>query len=103
MGRAEAYDETWQANALDAQLARLDKLNIPVMNVHSSFNTEDIYGPFAAHTALQAKDSAGKSYLAAGPWTHGQSMRNGSSSGKIHWDANTSLQFRQTVLIPFFG
>ena len=102
MGRDEAYSAQWQSNAVDVQLARLKALDIPVMNVHSWFDAEDIYGPFAAHKALQAKDRDGKAHLAAGPWTHGQSMRgDGSASGKIRWDADTSLWFRQNVLIPF--
>lgn len=101
MGRDESYSAQWQSNALDAHLARLARLETPMLIVHSWYDAEDIYGPMAAWKALQPADRDGNSHLAAGPWMHGQSTRDGSSSGKIRWDADTGLWFRKNVLIPF--
>ncbi len=41
-------------------------------------------------------------YLALGPWNHGQSQNEGSSLGAMRWDADTSLWFREKVLLPFW-
>lgn len=103
MAQRTRYDADWQANALDRQLAKLNKITVPVLNVNAWFDAEDIYGPTAAHAVLKAKDPDGIVYLASGPWTHGQCMREGSNSGEIRWDANTSLWFRQEVLLPFLA
>lgn len=95
------YAATWQANALDRQLANIDKVTVPVLNVNAWFDAEDIYGPSAAHAVLKSKDPDGLVHFVAGPWTHGQCMREGSNGGAIPWDANTSLWFRREVLLPF--
>jgi uncharacterized protein len=42
-------------------------------------------------------------YLAVGPWNHGQSQGDGSSTGALKWDADTSLWFREKVLLPFWN
>ena len=100
MARRTTYDEVWQAQALDRALAKLERVPIPTLNVHAWFDAEDIYGPIAAHIAL--KDKLGAPYhFVAGPWEHGQCMADGSASGKIHWDADTSLWFRRKVMLPF--
>lgn len=94
------YDEVWQTQALDRALARLERVPIPTLNVHALFDAEDIYGPVAAHAAL--KDKPGAPYhFVAGPWEHGQCMDEGSSCGKIRWDADTALWFRRSVMLPF--
>lgn len=103
MTQSPTFDAKWQANALDIQLARIKKLEVPTLLVHAWFDAEDIYGPIAAYRALKAIDSDGNLHLAAGAWTHGQCMREGSSSGAIRWNADTSLWFRKHVLLPFLG
>ena len=96
-----AYDEYWQDQALDRQLAKAPR-RVPVLTVHSLFDQEDIYGPPASHAAMAAKDKSGtKTHLVIGPWCHGQESGEGASLGALRWDADTSLQFRREVLKPF--
>jgi putative CocE/NonD family hydrolase len=96
------YDEVWQRNALDRELAKLDHVPIPTMVVHAWFDAEDIYGPIATHMAL--KDKGGAPYhFVAGPWKHGQCMGDGTSAGKMRWDSDTSLWFRRNLMLPFFN
>ena len=40
--------------------------------------------------------------LAVGPWNHGQSQGKGSELGALEWGSDTSLWFRETVLLPFW-
>ena len=97
-----AYDEYWQDQALDRQLARAPR-KVPVLTVHSLFDQEDIYGPPASHAVLAARDRKGsKTHLAIGPWCHGQMAGEGSALGNIRWGADTSLQFRTQMLKPFW-
>jgi putative CocE/NonD family hydrolase len=38
-----------------------------------------------------------------GPWSHSQVNYEGFTLGPMHWDGNTTLQFRRDVLLPFFN
>ena len=97
-----AYDDYWQDQALDLQLAKVPR-KVPVLTVHSLFDQEDIYGPPASHAAMVRRDRKGrKTLLAIGPWCHGQSTREGSSLGSLGWDADTSKQFRNQMLKQFW-
>ncbi len=97
-----AYDDYWQDQALDRQLAKVPR-KVPVLTVHSLFDQEDIYGPPASHAALAARDRRGrKTHLAIGPWCHGQMTGDGSELGSLKWSADTSLQFRTEMLQPFW-
>lgn len=98
-----AYDDYWQDQALDKQLARVPS-RVPTLTVHSLFDQEDMYGPLASYAALSKKDRKRNktTHLAIGPWYHGQVRADGSSLGSIKWDADTSLQFRRDMLQPFW-
>jgi len=97
-----AYDDYWQDQALDRQLAKVPR-KVPVLTVHSLFDQEDIYGPPASHAALAARDRRGnKTHLAIGPWCHGQMTGEGSGLGALKYGADTSLQFRTEMLKPFW-
>jgi putative CocE/NonD family hydrolase len=95
-----AYDAFWQAQAVDKLLAG-QKLTVPTMLVHSLWDQEDIYGALAVYKALKPADADGKLFLTLGPWHHGQAIDEGSALGDIHFDSDTSLQWRMHVLKPF--
>ncbi len=96
-----SYDAFWGDQAVDRILAARP-LSIPVLIVHSLWDQEDIYGAIAVYEAIEPKDTANdKVFLALGPWSHGQSIRDGSSLGAIRFDSDTSLWFRRNVLRPF--
>jgi putative CocE/NonD family hydrolase len=95
-----AYDAFWQDQAVDKLLAK-QTLTVPTMLVHSLWDQEDIYGAMAVYKALKPADKDGKLFLTMGPWHHGQGIDNGSTLGDIHFDSDTSLQWRMHVLKPF--
>lgn len=96
------YNAFWQGQAVQHLLAKAGP-KLPVMLVHGLFDQEDNFGGIAAYEALEAKDvNNDMVFLAVGPWSHGQSQGDGSSTGAMKWDANTSLWFRKEVLLPFW-
>lgn len=97
-----AYDDYWQDQALHAQLEKAPR-RVPVLTVHSLFDQEDLYGPVLSHAVLARRDRTGnKTHLAIGPWCHGQMTGEGSQLGDLRWGADTSLQFRRDMLMPFW-
>ena len=102
-----AYDEFWQAQAVDQILAK-QPLSVPTLLVHSLWDAEDIYGAMAIYKAIKPLDTANgtpaeKVFLAMGPWHHGGSIDEGSNIGAIKLGADSSLYFRQNVLRPFLA
>ena len=96
-----AYDDFWRQQAMDKLLAR-EPITVPTMLVHSLWDQEDIYGALAVYKALHARaDSAGKLYLAMGPWHHGQEIDADAMLGDIGFGSDTGLYFRRHILRPF--
>ncbi|HSN68313.1 MAG TPA: CocE/NonD family hydrolase, partial [Thermoanaerobaculia bacterium] len=95
------YDAFWRDQAVDRILAA-QPLKVPVMLVHGLWDQEDIYGAPAVYKAIEPKDANNDMvYLVAGPWFHGQQIREGDSLGAVKFGSDTSLWFRQNVLRPF--
>ena len=97
-----AYDEFWQAQALDKILAKLG-VTVPTMLVHSLWDQEDIYGNIAVYKALKAQQAdTSNLYLVIGPWYHHQQRLDGSALGPIRFGSDTAEYFREHLLRPFF-
>jgi putative CocE/NonD family hydrolase len=98
-----SYNAFWRGQAVQDLLATRP-LTMPVLVVHGLFDQEDNFGGVAAYQTLEKKDTANTMvYLALGPWNHGQSQHEGSSLGALRWNADTSLWFREKVLLPFWN
>jgi len=95
-----AYDTFWQDQAMDKILAK-GGITVPTLLVDGLWDQEDIYGAPAVWRAMQGHDPNHLVHLAMGPWRHGGSNADASSLGAIHFDGDTGLLFRQTVLQPF--
>ena len=101
MAQHPAYDDFWKAQALDEILATRP-LKVPTLHVASQWDQEDSYGAVATYLAMEPKDTRNDTnFLALGPWSHGQSMKDGSSLGAIKFDGDAALKFRRDVLIPW--
>jgi putative CocE/NonD family hydrolase len=101
MAQHPAYDDFWKAQALDEILATRP-LKVPTLHVASQWDQEDSYGAVATYKAMEAMDTANDTnFLAIGPWSHGGSMKDGSSLGDIKFDGDPSLKFRRDILIPW--
>ena len=98
-----AYDDFWQAQALDQLLAKLPKLTVPTMWEQGLWDQEDMYGANHSYAALEPKDSGNDmNYLVIGPWRHSGANYDGSSLGDLKFNGDTALQWRRDVLKPFF-
>jgi uncharacterized protein len=98
-----AYDAFWQGQALDKILAG-QPLIVPTMYIHGQWDQEDVYGAIAAYGATESKDQKNdRNFLVIGPWSHGRVNFDGSFLGPLRFDADTSLYFRRTILLPFLN
>jgi uncharacterized protein len=97
-----AYDEFWQSQAVDRVLAR-QPIKTPTLLVASLWDQEDRYGAPAVYAAIEPNDRDNRVYLTLGPWSHGQSIKDGSAIGDIRWDQDTAKWWRKHVLAPFLA
>ena len=97
-----AYDEFWQAQALDKVMAA-QPLRVPTMWIQGLWDQEDMWGAIHCYLATESKDTANNmNFLVMGPWRHSGVNYEGSSLGPLKWNGDTALQFRRDVLKPFF-
>jgi len=98
-----AYDEFWQAQAMDKIVAD-QPLTVPVLLVGGLWDQEDIYGAVAVWKALKPKDTNGDMVrLSIGPWFHGQEIEDGSNLGAVKFGQDTALWWRRHVLAPMLA
>ncbi|GAB2582927.1 CocE/NonD family hydrolase [Dyella jejuensis] len=97
-----AYDAFWQLQALDKLLAAHPS-NVPTMWLQGLWDQEDIYGAVHAWEALQKAGHGANNHLVMGPWWHSQVNRDGWNIGPLKWPGNTTAEFRQQVMIPWFN
>ncbi len=98
-----AYDEFWQAQALDKIMATVP-LTVPTMWLQGLWDQEDMWGAIHAYEAVEPKDTGNdKNFLVMGPWRHSGVNYDGSTLGPLRWNGDTALQFRRDVLLPFFN
>ncbi len=98
-----SYDAFWQDQALDKVMAA-QPLKVPTMWLQGLWDQEDMWGGIHSYLAVEPKDTANNmNYLVMGPWFHSQVNYEGRTLGPLHWDGDTSLQFRRDVLLPFFN
>jgi uncharacterized protein len=96
-----AYDNYWQAQAVDVILARQTP-SVPTLIVASLWDQEDMYGALHTYAAIKPKDASNdKVFLALGPWRHSGVNYDGSVLGPLKLDGDTALQFRRDVMKPF--
>ncbi len=87
------YDAFWQKNS---PLSYVKYPQIPQLHVGGYFDQEDINGPQLMYSHMEKKDSFNRNYIILGPWNHGQWGRGkGDSLGKISFEKNTGLDFRE--------
>ncbi|MES1198019.1 MAG: CocE/NonD family hydrolase, partial [Chitinophagaceae bacterium] len=86
------YDAFWQKNS---PLSYVTYPQIPQLHVGGYFDQEDINGPQLMYNHMEKKDSFNRNFIVLGPWNHGQWGRGrGDSLGKISFESNTAVWFR---------
>jgi putative CocE/NonD family hydrolase len=97
-----AYDAFWQLQALDRLLVAHPS-SVPTMWLQGLWDQEDIYGAVHAWEALKKAGHGANNHLVIGPWWHSQINRAGWNMGPLKWPGDTTAQFRQNVMIPWFN
>ena len=98
-----AYDGFWQSQALDKLIVQRP-LTVPTMWEQGLWDQEDMWGTIHSYRALKAKGTPDSmNFLVMGPWFHSQVNREGRSLGPLTWATDTTAQWRQEVLLPFFN
>ena len=97
-----AYDAFWQGQALDKVMAA-QPLTVPTIWLQGRWDQEDMWGAIRSYEATEPKDTSNTmNYLVMGPWFHSQVNREGETLGPLHWNGDTTAQFRRDILKPFF-
>ncbi len=97
-----AYDAFWQGQALDKVMAA-QPLTVPTMWLQGLWDQEDMWGAIRSYEVTEPKDTSNTlNYLVMGPWFHSQINREGETLGPLHWNGDTTAQFRRDILKPFF-
>ena len=97
-----AYDAFWQSQALDKLIAARP-ITVPTMWLQGLWDQEDMWGAIHSYRALEPKDTTNTmNYLVMGPWFHSQVNREGRTLGPFTWDGDTTADFRNEVMLPFF-
>ncbi len=95
------YDQFWQQQAMAGYLK---EARVPSLHVAGWWDQEDFYGPIKIYETLERNDPKKINFFVAGPWNHGGWARgDGSSLGRIKFDSNTSLHYREKIEAPFFA
>jgi uncharacterized protein len=96
-----AYDEFWEAQALD-QILATQPLKVPTMYVTSIWDQEDMYGGIHTYEATKPKDANNdRNFLVLGPWRHSGVNADGTTLGPLKFPGDTARQFRSEVMQPF--
>jgi putative CocE/NonD family hydrolase len=94
------YDAFWKRVSLEP---RLTKVTVPTLNVGGWYDQEDFRGPQQIYGRLERHDAKNQNFLVIGPWNHGGWTGRGNSLGRIPFDSDTGLYFREKVQAPFFA
>ncbi|MBE7209585.1 MAG: CocE/NonD family hydrolase [Gluconacetobacter diazotrophicus] len=101
MAAHPAYDQFWQAQALD-RLVAAHPSSVPTMWLQGLWDQEDMYGAIHTWDALRAAHATANDHLVMGPWYHSQVNGKADTLGPLHWKGDTAADFRRDVLVPFF-
>lgn len=95
------YDQFWKTQSLEP---RLKQVAVPTLNVAGWYDQEDYRGPLKIYELLEKHDTKDQNFLVIGPWNHGGwAGGKGDRLGRIAFESNTGIYFREKVQAPFFA
>jgi uncharacterized protein len=98
-----SYTSFWRAMGVEH---KLDKPEVPTLEVGGWWDQEDMWGTQAEYMALRphedAKDPNHKVFMALGPWNHGGWSSPSNKLGAVDSGEPTGVEYRQTIEAPFF-
>jgi putative CocE/NonD family hydrolase len=97
-----AYDAYWQGHAVDRLLAERPS-KVPTLWTQGLWDQEDMWGANHAWRRLKDAGYVANNWLVLGPWNHVQPWAGGTALGPMKWPMDTSHQYQQQMLMPFFN
>jgi putative CocE/NonD family hydrolase len=94
------YDAFWQRQAVAPYVNRV---TVPTLSVAGWWDQEDFFGAVTIYELLEKHDRNHLNYLVVGPWNHGGWSGSGQRLGPIDFGAPTGLEYRKTILAPWFA
>ena len=98
-----AYTKFWQNMAVQN---RLDRVEVPTLEVGGFWDQEDMWGTQAEYAALKKHDANHEVFMVLGPWNHGgwdgAGRKLGSEFGRLDFSEPTGTEYRKTMEFPFF-
>jgi uncharacterized protein len=95
-----AYDTVWSSRGVEQWLSAV---TVPTLSVGGYYDQEDMYGPQAEYTALEAHDSEHKNFLVLGPWRHGYWSSSTRSLGNLEFGEAIGKEYRSRIEAKFFA
>ena len=96
-----AYDTVWRTLSVPRFLRHAA---IPMLNVGGWWDQEDAYGPQATYKSMESSDTAHRSFLAVGPWYHGEwFLEAGDSLGNARFGSPTGEFYRKEIEARWFA
>jgi hypothetical protein len=94
------YDRWWQ----DRSLSRyIDHVKPAVLVVGGWFDAQDLAGPFALFSAIEAHQPGASNTLVVGPWRHsGWYYDTGDTLGNLSFNLKTGEYYREHIELAFF-
>ncbi len=94
-----AYTSFWQEMAVER---RLNRVEVPTLEVGGYWDQEDMWGPQAEYAALKPHDAKNEVFLVLGPWNHGGWGGTTRHLGALDFGGATGDVYRKTMEAPFF-
>ncbi|MEO8450170.1 MAG: CocE/NonD family hydrolase [Gemmatimonadota bacterium] len=94
------YDAFWQARNI---LPHLRNVRPAVLTVGGLYDANNYYGALHVFESIERQSPTTENAIVIGPWSHGQWARDdGSKLGILSFGSKTGLEYRETMLLPFF-
>jgi putative CocE/NonD family hydrolase len=97
------YTPFWKSMGVEH---RLEKPEVPTLEVGGWWDQEDMWGTQAEYMALRphedASDPQHRVFMALGPWNHGGWGSTSTKLGAVDFGEPTGVEYRQTIEAPFF-
>ena len=93
------YTKFWQDMAVQR---RLNRVEVPTLEVGGWWDQEDMWGPQAEYAALEPHDTKHDVFLVLGPWNHGGWVGSGARLGAVQFGQPTGDEYRKTIEAPYF-
>ena len=94
------YDDLWKSRNI---LPHVKNVTPAVLTVGGWYDANNFYGALHLFETIERQSPRTDNAIVIGPWYHGQWARDpGAAVGKLAFGTNTSDEYQNNILMPFF-